>query len=330
MLPGELRWDAERPGLRVLLSRRQFLKAAGAVAALATLPVVGAQRSWAFVHGRYFTRHEFDTLNALCDRIIPPDADAGAGALGAARYISHTLTALDRRRPRIFAGGPFSGRDPYPDNDTGTPSKVRPRNYFHRFTPLTRLQELAWRIELYGSASVPEGAALDAQFGGPKKGLRDVYRESLATVDQVSITMRGARYVELSAADQDAVFTALDQGAFAPDPRRGGKTFMDLLIGHTIEGCFAAPEYGGNRKRRGIPAGWQMLHLQGDVQPLGYSIFSNAIDDYVERPDLPMSTANPNELDSNGNVVPIPLTADGQAIQDNITLLTSAFASGVC
>ena len=275
-LPRELRWDAERPGIALLLSRRQFLKAAGAVAALASLPVIGAQRSWAFAHGRYFTRHEFDTLGALCDRILPPDTDPGASELGAARYISRMLTALDRHRPRIFAGGPFSGRNPYPDNDVGAPSKKRPRNSFRRFTPLTRLQELAWRAELYGSASVPEVAVLDAQFGGPKKGLRDVYREGLAKVDEVSIAMRSASYVDLGAADQDAVFTALDQGAFAPDPRRGGKTFVDLLIGHTIEGCFSAPEYGGNHTRRHIPAGWQMLRLQGDVQPLGYSIFSHA------------------------------------------------------
>ena len=39
-----------------------------------------------------------------------------------------------------------------------------------------------------------------------------------------------------------------------------------------------------------------MLGLEGDDQPLGYSIFSLATDGYVERPDHPMSTPNPDEL----------------------------------
>ena len=43
-----------------------------------------------------------------------------------------------------------------------------------------------------------------------------------------------------------------------------------------------------------------------------------------------MSTPNPDELGPDGEVVPLPLTTDGQAIQDNITLLTSIFAGGGC
>jgi hypothetical protein len=329
-LPPELRWDAPTPTLSLLLNRREFLQAAGLIAAVLTVPVRRAGRAYAIARGRFLTNAEFDTLEALCERIIPADADPGAQALGAANYIGRLLSAFDRRRPRIFAGGPFSYRNPFPDFATGTASHRHPHNRFRRFTPLTRLQELNWRAELFGSAAVPELAVLDAQYGGAKIGLQDVYRAGLAKTDQVAQAMFGARFADLAPADQDTVFTALDSGAFAPDTRRGGRTFMDILIQHTLEGCFGAPEYGGNRRKLGRPQGWTMIGIEGDSQPLGYSIFSVAANDYVERPDHPMSTPNPDEVGPGNTVVPQPLSSDGQDIQDTIVLLSGGFSSGIC
>jgi hypothetical protein len=94
-----------------------------------------------------------------------------------------------------------------------------------------------------------------------------------------------------------------------------------VVIRHTLEGCFGAPEYGGNRKRRG----WRLIGLEGDSQPLGYSIFSIADDGYHERPDHPMSTPNPDELGAGGVVTPRPLTADGDNVQRNIVAFTRIF-----
>jgi hypothetical protein len=69
-----------------------------------------------------------------------------------------------------------------------------------------------------------------------------------------------------------------------------------------------------------------MIGLEGDSQPLGYSIFSRPLNDYKERADHPMSTPNPNELASDGvTVVPLPLTQDGQDIQNNITVAAAPF-----
>ena len=53
--------------------------------------------------------------------------------------------------------------------------------------------------------------------------------------------------------------------------------FTSLLFEHTIEGLYAAPEYGGNR---GL-AGWKDIGFPGDVQPRGYPA------DEVERSDGP-------------------------------------------
>ena len=140
-------------------------------------------------------------------------------------------------------------------------------------------------------------------------------------MDQVAQAVAGAPFASLDPTQQAAAFKMLDSGAFMPDPRRGGMTFIDLLIEHTLEGCFSAPEYGGNKRR----AGWAMLGLEGDDQPLGYSIFSLATDSYVERPDHPMSTPNPDELAG-----PRPLTADGQFIQHSILTTAAGFSNGAC
>jgi hypothetical protein len=318
-LPPELRWDAAPASAAMLLGRREFLKALGVVLAALALPIVRAERAIARARGGFFTKTERATLEALVDRIIPPDAGPGAEALGAAHYIEELLTALDRKRTRLFAGGPFSGRTPFPDSRTGVPSRKRPPNRFKKFIPPTRLQELFWRGELFGTAVVPELAALDAQLGGAKKGLRDLYRESLAKVDAVATMTKGGPFASLATGDQDAVLAMLDAGAFAHDPRRGGATFIDVAIRHTLEGCFSVPEYGGNVKTQG----WALIGLEGDSQPLGYSIFSEATGGYVERADHPMTTANPDELSGAK-----PLGPEGQMVQDTIVSLTSIFSDG--
>src|SRR5215468_7863067 len=136
------------PSVALLLGRREFLKALGIVLAALAAPATGLRRSWATARGRFFTGPERAALEALCDRIIPPDdGTAGARALGAVRYIEHLLTAFDRSTPPIYAGGPFSGRAPFPDNQNGTPSRRNPPDGFRHFIPLTREQEIRWRAE---------------------------------------------------------------------------------------------------------------------------------------------------------------------------------------
>jgi hypothetical protein len=64
-----------------------------------------------------------------------------------------------------------------------------------------------------------------------------------------------------------------------------------LLLEHTLEGMYAAPEYGGNREL----ISWRANSFEGDSQPLGYSIYDASTGEYRERGDHPMSTANPDE-----------------------------------
>src|SRR5258706_1390052 len=169
-LPPELRWDAPVPSVALYLGRRDFLKALGILLAALAAPALRIERAVAKARGGFFTKQERATLEALVDRILPPDDGLPGGkALGAASYVEQLLTALDhKRKPRLFAGGPFSGRNPYPDPKTGGPSRRRPKNSFKKFIPPTRLQELFWRGEIFGTPSIPDLPALDPQLGGPQ------------------------------------------------------------------------------------------------------------------------------------------------------------------
>src|SRR5262245_1255154 len=144
-LPPELQ-DLIAPPLRtatVLLGRREFLKAAAVVAAALAAPVTGGVgHALAAARGRFLSRTELRTLEALCDRILPPDRDPGAKALGAADYIDRMLAMFQDGVPALFAGGPFSNRNPFPDLRRGRPSHRRPRDSMKTFIPPTRLQEL--------------------------------------------------------------------------------------------------------------------------------------------------------------------------------------------
>ncbi|MGH9025240.1 MAG: gluconate 2-dehydrogenase subunit 3 family protein [Acidimicrobiia bacterium] len=84
----------------------------------------------------YFDDEQRAVVAAAVDRLIPPLGDHPGGvALGVVDYISTTLGAFAFDPPRIFAGGPFSGRA------GGEPA-------FAEFTPLTRHQERAWRTRI--------------------------------------------------------------------------------------------------------------------------------------------------------------------------------------
>jgi len=303
----------------VAVDRREFLKLLGLLSAAAAAPASCRPDLIAAPDGgRFFTEAERAALEALCDRILPPDADPGARALGAADFLEHLLTAFDYAQPRILARGPFSGREPYPDNAQGVPSAVLPPDDFASFIPLSRVQELYWRAEIYGSEEAGLPPHLAAQRGGRLVGLRTRYREGLRIVDEVSTSVAGKPFAALSTAEQDALLPRFDTDAdFPADPVRGTR-FLELVIQHTIEGCFTAPEYGGNRDG----AGWRMLGIEGDSQPLGYAIYSRAAKGYRERPEHPLTTANPDEIAPDGSLAPRPLTPDGDLIQKSISELT--------
>ncbi len=301
--------------------RRRVLKMI-AGAALVTLDVLllpRLGRARRARRGRFFTRHQHATIEAATARFFPTDDAPGAREAGVVDYIDTLLAALEPRVPRVFAGGPFSGRTPYPDLATGMPSMVFPRNDFRRFLPLSRVERLAWNALLRGSARVP-GARFNDAVLGKLPGLRDIYRAGVEQLDATARAFFGASFVDLTGAEQDTVLAdAADPGRHPPHPRTG-KNFFDHLLTHAVEGMFCPPEYGGNRDR----VGWTLIAFEGDSQPLGYSLFDAGAGTYRERPEAPMSGPNPDEV-LDGTLVPEGLSPDAEAFAKLIVNLLGGF-----
>lgn len=160
----------------------------------------------------FFTHDEYAVVRAVCARLIPTDADPGATEAGVADYIDTFLGAFSFDPPRIWAGGPFSGRK----GGDGS---------FGEFVPLTAHQELAWRTRIEGSLGRPE-----REFNGPVAGLQQLYRAGLGEL--------GSDFAGLPGDEQDRRLRA------HPD-------FTQLVYEHACEGMYGPPEYGGNRHLAG-------------------------------------------------------------------------------
>ena len=165
----------------------------------------------------YLQANERQILEAAADRLVPPtdDGHPGASALGVADYIDGLLNAFSVDPPRIWAGGPYSGRA----GGAGT---------FGKFMALSPLEALAWRTRIEGSRGIAERERM-----GPVVGWQTQYRMGLLAL--------GPDFPDALPDEQDARLDA--------DPE-----FRDVLYQHVVEGAYAAPEYLGNRDLRGWQA----------------------------------------------------------------------------
>jgi hypothetical protein len=175
----------------------------------------------------WLTPDQHAVVVAACDRVVP-----ASGAAGVADYIDGLLGAFTVDPPRIWAGGPFSGR-----HGGLAPTQTG----FAAFLPLGPAEELAWRTRIEGSKGRPE-----REFNGPVRGLQEEYTEGLAAL--------GADFAAVTAEEQNE---RLDR---VPD-------FKALLYRHACEGMYADPAYGGNRDG----AGWKTIGFAGDTQPRGWT-----------------------------------------------------------
>ena len=162
----------------------------------------------------YLSEADLAIIAAAVDRLIPPD-DAGcpgAAAAGVPDYIDTFLGAFTFGPPRIFAGGPFSGR-------WGGDAS------FDEWLPLGPMEELAWRTRIEGS----DGRA-EREFNGAVVGLQQIYRDGIEAL--------AADFADADAEEQDARLTAVPQ-------------FKRLLYQHACEGMYGDPVYGGNKDEVG-------------------------------------------------------------------------------
>ncbi|MBY0276609.1 gluconate 2-dehydrogenase subunit 3 family protein [Candidatus Binatia bacterium] len=262
-----------------LYRRRTFLQLLAAGGTVVTVPWLpgcsdrggsgGAQAA------HFFTADERATFDQLAAAIVPEDQTVGALGTDAVEYIDRFLAAFDASVPTLYRSGPFSGRTPYPDPATGDPGDDYPHDAFLEILPPTRMQELAFRIELLGSGSVPNGDVNDG-IVPPTPGLQALYRDAVPALNAFAASRGAADFASLDDDGKLAAFAAADA------------RFQDAFLQNLAEGMFCAPEYGGNRD--GV--GWRDYSYDGDSQPLGHTLY-DASGTPRDRPDQPNQTIDP-------------------------------------
>jgi hypothetical protein len=180
----------------------------------------------------FFTSHEAAVVEAATARIAPGPADdpSEAGHPGAreADVTGYIGSMLGTLDALDAAGSP-------PMIFAGGPWSNRHTSgpdLMARFTALDPVARIAWRRRL--------------------QGWQQQYRQGIATLDKLA----GGDFTKVSRAKQDKILTM-----------PAASSFTSLLFEHTIEGLYAAPEYGGNRNL----AGWKDISYPGDSQPRGYT-----------------------------------------------------------
>ena len=104
------------------------------------------------------------------------------------------------------------------------------------------------------------GAAryIDRALGDALAATRPTYSAGLAALDAHARDSAGKPFADLDAYAQDALLRDLEQNVakgFTPS----SSAFFELLLGHTLEGTFSDPYYGGNRDF----IGWELIGYPG-------------------------------------------------------------------
>ena len=111
-----------------------------------------------------------------------------------------------------------------------------------------------------GPGALEAGAAryIDGALGQALAAHRPTYAAGLAALETYARTTSGVAFTALAPDRQDAVLADLEGGraqGFTPS----SSAFFDLVLGHTLEGVFGDPHYGGNRDF----IGWELIDYPG-------------------------------------------------------------------
>lgn len=114
--------------------------------------------------------------------------------------------------------------------------------------------------DAHGPGAVEAGATryIDRALGGALAASRPAYASGLAALDRYAQSSRGKAFRELSATDQDSVLIDVETGA-ATGFTGSSAQFFAMVLGHTHQGMFGDPYYGGNQDF----AGWDLVGYPG-------------------------------------------------------------------
>ena len=109
-----------------------------------------------------------------------------------------------------------------------------------------------------GALEAEAARYIDRALGGALASSHDAYRSGLAAIDSYARMSKGSPFAKLQPADQDAILRDMESNVasgFVPD----SSTFFNLVRGHTIQGTFCDPYYGGNADF----VGWDLIGYPG-------------------------------------------------------------------
>ena len=108
-----------------------------------------------------------------------------------------------------------------------------------------------------GAAEARAARYIDRALGGFLNSFVVVYRTGLAGVESYARSAKGPSFTQLSAHDQDALLTDMENNAAKGFP--AAALFFNVVLSHTIQGTFGDPFYGGNANF----VGWDLLGYPG-------------------------------------------------------------------
>ena len=111
-----------------------------------------------------------------------------------------------------------------------------------------------------GPGALEAGAAhyIDRALSNALADAHERYVAGLAALDELARARSGRAFATLDSAAQDELLHELEAGTGASE-RAELAGFFDLVLGHTLEGTFGDPYYGGNRDF----IGWDMIGYPG-------------------------------------------------------------------
>ena len=111
-----------------------------------------------------------------------------------------------------------------------------------------------------GPGALEAGAAryIDGALGNALAAQRPAYAAGLAALEAYAQARAGSSFASLPAGRQDELIGDLEQNratGFTPS----SSVFFELVLGHTLEGTFGDPHYGGNQDF----IGWELIGYPG-------------------------------------------------------------------
>lgn len=211
------------------LSRRTFLAGASLLPLAGLVPglLADARASAPEAPYRFFSPHQAAVLDAATRRLVPGPNDDPLEAGHPGAAEAKVLRYIDV----LLAVFDFSPPRLY----TGGPWSDRHSDgpdHMADFVPPDAAQTASWRQRV--------------------AELRKAYTAGVLLLDEQA----GGDFTAVSAPEQDRVLASPETSEFTA-----------LLFGHTIEGMYGVPEYGGNAGQ----VGWIEIGFPGDIQPRGYT-----------------------------------------------------------